>query len=262
MRRKVFFFCLIILIGVFLIRKIPINLLFDKTEWAVYSKNLKEIILGALIIGGCVLVAKWKGLLAVGGFVNAKTKNFWMLLIPVIFPGLAFITDFDIRCFDEIAVLIFSTLAIFVMALMEETVFRGVIQGYITRQYPAMSNHHKCLITASLFSLIHFSNLQYYELIGVIQQVVFAFYMGLLLSALLIRTNSVWMLGVTHAVLNVISFRCAERADGIDTIETSASSYIGFSGLANILGVVLILSPTLIVYWFLLRTAKPGTKYI
>ncbi len=130
---------------------------------------------------------------------------------------------------------------------MEEVVFRGVIQGYLSKQNPDKPLHKVILITAILFALIHIVNIRYSGIQNVLLQLIYAFYMGLFFGALIIKTNNVWLLGIAHGVLNTFSVRCVEMQD----------NYLSKIDIGSLLGMLLMFSPVLIIYWLLMITSKP-----
>ncbi len=255
MRRKDLIFCIIVVAAVYFFRKIPLHLVFEEMGFGTYSSKIKSVVFGLLIIGAGIIIAKQKKILQYGGFIKPDRRNFWMLLIPLFFPGLLFATDLELNCLNAIKPILMAVTLIFVSALMEEIVFRGVIQGYLRAKYPEKSRNSICVITAVFFALVHLTNVEYFDLEGVLQQVVYAFFIGLLFSALLYRTNSIWLLGLLHGLLNFLSYRCDDEI--IIGQHTETVSYqISLAGLANIGGVILLLSPVLFIYWLLLKTMK------
>ncbi len=130
---------------------------------------------------------------------------------------------------------------------MEEVVFRGVIQGYLSKQNPHRLLHKTILITALFFALIHFINIQHGGIQNVLLQVIYAFYMGLYFGALMVRINNVWLLGIAHGILNMFSVRCEEMQ----------GNYLSKIDIGSLLGMLLIFSPVLIIYWLLMITNKP-----
>jgi membrane protease YdiL (CAAX protease family) len=253
MKKKDLFFCIAVIAIMILIRKVFGLFVFPNMELGVHDRELKKIIGGLLIIVPCIVFAKKREIVSAGGFIRPNARNFWMLLIPLLFPGLLFITGIELTCLDDIGFLTVTLAATFISALMEEVLFRGVIQGYLIFNSPLISPQRVCLITATFFSLAHLINLQYYELAGVLQQSVYAFYIGLLFSALLYRTNSVWMLGLAHGIVNFFSFRCDYTRIVPDGDQ---SSLIESSDLLSIVFAVILFSPILLIYWLLLKTMK------
>jgi uncharacterized protein len=248
MRWKDFFFCIAIICLVLLIGRIPVQDLLENNGVADPT-DIRYIILGITIILVCVLIAKRKKVLISGGFLRPIKKNYWMLLLPLFFPGLVFVVNLNFGCHKGNLALGITILTYLVRGLMEEVVFRGVIQGYLRKQYPDKSLHKIILITAILFALIHIVNIRHSGIQNVLLQIIYAFYMGLFFGALMVRINNVWLLGIAHGVLNTFSFRCVEME----------GEYLSKIDIGSLLGMLLMFSPVLIIYWLLMITNKPKT---
>lgn len=263
MKRNDFIFCLALIAMVVIVRAVLLRQLFNVIELGSHAQFLKKIIGASVVIAVCIFIAKKRGLLVPGGFTQPNSKNYFLLIIPVLFPGLLFVSGMEFYCLNNAGFAILVLFSIFMPALMEEVVFRGVMQGYLIQQKQRLSANTICIIVASLFALVHLFNLKYGETIGVLQQVIAAFYIGLLLCVLMFRTNSVWMLGLTHTILNLFSFRCRKVMTVTnDPLENSFSS--SGADLTDVLIPIILLSPILIAYWFLLRGIKkaksPGSE--
>ncbi len=246
MRWKDFFFCIAIIGLVLLIGRIPIQ---DLLEYygVPEAEDLRYIITGVTIIVACVLIARSQKILISGGFIRPIRKNYWMLFLPLLFPGLVFVMNLNFGCYKGNLAVGITILVFLIRGLMEEIVFRGVIQGYLSKHNPGKSVHKIILITALFFALIHFVNIRHAGIQNVLLQVIYAFYMGLFFGALMIKTNNVWLLGIVHGVLNTFSVRCIETQD----------NYLSKIDIGSLLGMLLMFSPVLIIYWLLMITNKP-----
>ena len=246
MRWKDFFFCISVICLVLLIGRIPIQ---DLLEYYGVPKaeDLRYIITGVIIILACVLIARSQKILIPGGFIKPIKKNYWMLFLPLLFPGLVFVVNLNFRCYNGYLAIGITLLTFLIRGLMEEIVFRGVIQGYLSKQYPDKPLYKIILITAILFALIHIVNIRHAGIQNVLLQLIYAFYMGLFFGALMIRMNNVWLLGIAHGVLNTFSIRCVEMQD----------NYLSEIDIGSLLGAFLMFSPVLIIYWLLMITNKP-----
>ncbi len=253
MRRRDFFFCLGIVCLVFLIGKIPIQDLLE--YYGVHeAEDIRYIITGIIIILVCVLIARSKRILISGGFLKPRKKNYWMLFLPLLFPGLVFVVNLDLSCHKGNLAFGITILAILIRALMEEVVFRGIIQGYLRKQHPGQSLNKIIFITAAFFALAHFTNIQYSGIQTVLLQIIYAFYMGLFFGVLLIRVNNVWLLGIAHGIVNFFSARCEEMKGGTPEMQNNLLTKID---IGSLLGMLLMFSPVLIIYWLLMITNKP-----
>lgn len=255
MRRRDIGFIFLFLAGVFFLRKIPVDWFGSNVTPFLSAYESRALFWSVIISLICIFISIKKNLLKYGGFIEPRLRNFWMFLIPVLYPGLAFVSGFENSCFANLYALVISIFLILVLAYFEEIVFRGFIQGYILKNYPGKTYGQVCLLSAAIFSGVHLTNLQYGEVTGVLQQVVYAFFTGLLFSVLLIRTNSVWMLGLTHAVLNTLSYRCSGLPENTVSGQATGAESFSVSDIGNIAGVVLLLLPVLVIYYILLQSA-------
>jgi membrane protease YdiL (CAAX protease family) len=176
-----------------------------------------------------------------------------MLFLPLIYPGLILSSGFNTGCFTSVLSFTIFFVTIITKGLLEEVVFRGVVQGYLLSRYPDKTYHYSCIISSVLFALVHFTNLQYGDFRSVMQQVIYAFFVGMFFSALLIRVKNVWLLGVIHGLINFMSIACRNKLTETNEIKIAESQTTLFVQIA---GVTLIFLPALFCYWILIKTAK------
>ncbi|HMK25993.1 MAG TPA: CPBP family intramembrane glutamic endopeptidase [Chitinophagaceae bacterium] len=246
MRWKDFFFCIAVIGVVFLIGKIPVQDLLE--YYAVpEAEDIRYTITGIIAILVCVLIARRQKILISGGFLRPIKKNYWMLLLPLLFPGLVFVMNLNFGCHKGNLAVGITILLFLIRGLMEEVIFRGVIQGYLRKQYPGKSLHKIIFISAAFFAVVHFTNIQYGGIQNILLQIIYAFYMGLFFGALMIRINNVWLLGIVHGVLNMFTVRCDDLQD----------NHLSKIDIGSLLGMLLMFSPVLIIYWLLMITNKP-----
>jgi len=101
---------------------------------------------------------------------------------------------------DSHLALIFALLAVLVFApLIEEFLFRGVLQTYFKKKLGAAS---AILLSALLFALIHFSPSQRFDNVSLILSL---FILGCFLGFLYERQGSLWAPISLHVVFNTIS---------------------------------------------------------
>lgn len=249
-------FCLAIMVGIVLISKIPVKLLFQSPAMEPYARYFKTIIISIIIIGGCWQLAKKYSIDIFIRRISTQGNIYWMLLLPLFFPGLLLISGFSFGCHESILIAFFFVISYIVSGVTEEIVFRGLIQGYLTKKYPLKTNNQLCIITSVFFALTHFNNFQYNELTNVMNQVVYAFFMGLIFSALMIRIGNTLLTGITHGLLNILSINCISKDSNTSSIVVQSPE---LNTLSQVFGMILILSPTLLIYWFLLRGARQKT---
>ena len=253
MRIKNIFFCLAVIgIGV-LIKMIPWNQLIPGFATNENRKLIRSVAEVCLILPLVLYLVKRFGFRSEAGMKDYRPGNYWMILLPIIYPGIMNLINFDTSCdLWSVGFLLFCFYRFFA-ALFEEFVFRGLIQGYLSHQYPA-HYHRVNLVSAILFALIHFMNLRHDILPSVLSQVVFAFYMGLMFSAIFRWVRNIWYMGLIHACVNIVmSGYCAhlqpETADNVYTIADCMEA---------ILSAALIMSPMLLIYFLLMYQYKKG----
>jgi membrane protease YdiL (CAAX protease family) len=130
--------------------------------------------------------------------------------------------------------------------MMEEVLFRGVIQGYLFKNFTRATPYSISLITSVLFALLHFTALTDTTFAYAFNQVVYAFFGGMIFSAVVFRTRNVWLAGVIHGILNLMSRSCTPV-----TVTEEPFSWGGY--LVNLGTLILVLSPILVLSWILLR---------
>ena len=250
-------FYLLLLAGAFSIMRIVRVLTngFLDNEGSALDYGIR-ISISLLVISGCCIIAKKQGLLRLGGFRGGRLANYWMLLLPLLFPGLMMFKLKNYHCIDLTLFYFIFILHKLLAAAMEETLFRGVILGHLQKHYPGLSVHFYCFVSATLFSLVHLTNLQTAPLLSVIPQLVYAFILGLLFAAMMLRIRNVWLLGVTHGVLNIMTVNvCKELSQTLSGQDIDTSGSI----LMAALGFLIILLPVLGMYFLLVISYRKET---
>src|SRR5690349_1076162 len=100
MRWKVFFFCMAIIGLALLIVWIPVQDLLEYYS-VPEAEDIRYIITGVVTILVCVVIARNQKILISGGFLKPIRKNYWMLLLPLLFPGLLFVLNINIGCYKN-----------------------------------------------------------------------------------------------------------------------------------------------------------------
>lgn len=130
--------------------------------------------------------------------MDHKTK---LLFIPLFtFALLPLIVGFsaDLKLVDIIYIILFMAIVSFV----EETMFRGVILRMLQKK----SNMHAIWGSCLLFSIPHILNtLNGKGSFEAIIQTLFAFFIGLILAMLMIKTNNIVPLIIYHFINNTVS---------------------------------------------------------
>ena len=248
MSKKVILNGFLIATAFFIIISLPLRLAYQSLELGQYSRTTDIIIKFTIVF----LLAFWfikKHQLAVwGGFRSPNISSYWLLLLPFVFPGMLTYSKINSECLNA---LFLTALPAFVFGLVEEIVFRGVIQGYLVKNKADWSYHRVVIYTALLFSLGHLINLRNDHIYSVLNQLVYAFYMGLLFSALQLRVNNVWLLGIAHGLINFL-FKGCGTSEELYLEETP----VFLDYLESIGMFILLFSPIFLFYWILMKGAK------
>lgn len=126
------------------------------------------------------------------------------LVVFANFPFTALITaSAQILRSDLIALFLLKCLSI---GLMEEVLFRGLFQQTIAQTFENKPHGQffTVLITSAVFGLIHFFNLFAGAGVGdTFLQVGYSFLIGAMLSAVIIKTNNLWLCVLLHTIFDV-----------------------------------------------------------
>lgn len=219
----------------------PIQELFDQRYRLMIAVVVKAILIALVLI----YVTRKYELTDYIGVKAGVIKKYWLLIIPLLYPGAWAHKDFEIRCsFSEILLALTPTL---VSAMWEEFVFRGVIQGYLVKN--SRKNLHSIVIfTSLLFAFGHLLNLRAVHPISVSSQVIFAFMTGMLFSAIHLHVRNIWLLGISHGLLNFLFNGCGITKVFTEETEPGISEYVSQIG-----GFILISIPGFLIYWLLMR---------
>lgn len=91
------------------------------------------------------------------------------------------------------------------VSLMEEAVFRGVLYGMIAELFPKKDPFVDCktvLVSSAIFSAVHLFNLFTAGMGATLLQIGYTFLIGVMLSAVLLKTGSLWVCVLLHALFD------------------------------------------------------------
>jgi uncharacterized protein len=240
----------LLFLGILLLPLKPITGNLSGDIRKVFVLVIKSILLGSILY---FILKKYK-LFRVGGLNTHYPNKYWMLFLPLLFPGVWAYNNFSLTCSQTTILL--SILFTVTQGIWEEFVFRGVIQGSLIKFSPKASYNKIFLFTNFLFAFGHLNNLFLHHPLSVINQVIYAFLVGLMFSAIQLHVNNVILLGISHGLLNFL-FKACKTAEivGEEFIEPGIVEYFIQAGIF-----LLLFSPTLIIYWFLLKKMKLPEK--
>lgn len=214
---------------------------------------IKRLINGSLIIlFGLVLIRSFK--LRETGYLHGRSvrnkRILWPLIGAVLF--LLLLQYKRISTVQENAtMLLFVLFVVIIKTAAEEIIFRGVLQTWYIKEE---MNPRRAIFFASLFfSLIHVVNFfTHGDWVSLICQVIFAFFMGLLLGAVNVITRNILLCCILHAIVNIpAALQQLERQKELVSDQTDIPTPLG-EGLISIIFFCLIYSPLIILalYYF------------
>ena len=118
-------------------------------------------------------------------------------------------------------------LAMFLIGLAEEALFRGVVAETLLAHFgPRRAGVWKaCAVSGALFGLGHAVNLMSSEPVGVLIQCCVTAALGMLYAAIYYRTGNLWVLIFLHTLQDVAALINSGLYDGTATISEVVSSY-------------------------------------
>ncbi len=242
--------CIILLIA--LIFSLPINKLFSEDYFSEFQIEYIVLALKMLSLFSIGFVGIKKiDMLSLSGISSKHKWSFkWLNLTPIylfIIGVLSFIGK-DIFLVDSSNVFLLLV-ACLMVGFAEEFIFRGFILPLFIKKY----QHHKkgiflsILFSALFFGFSHFINLSVNDNIPqVIAQVVFAVFMGIFFGAVLLKTNKLLPIAITHGLINFFFLfgTLPAISDDVDITNTAQSLSDQISGATP---AIIIFFPLLIV---------------
>jgi membrane protease YdiL (CAAX protease family) len=160
---------------VLLLALIPFDKVYRLFLSGEVSGHLKIVTVCLLVMIGSYQIAKRLHYLPEAGFREHRRYNYWMLGLPLLFPGILYLANIRNGCMLQPGSVLIP-LVVISRGLMEEVLFRGVIQGFLTKNYPSVSSFRICLVSAGIFALAHFIALRVISFPFVLNQVIYAFF--------------------------------------------------------------------------------------
>lgn len=206
-----FFFVL----GIVLIHKIPVFALFEALGFTKTESDLiDKIILNGIIIVITVFLIKKLDLDSYAGldFRTWQNPHFYpiMILYLLIFTN-GFRAFTTIKANENIVIFVVGLFLLksITIGVLEEIVFRGLIQSIIVRH---VQNEKKnifmgVVLASVIFGLAHIINLDNpnYTFQGVISQIFAATCLGTLFGTILLRTRNIYPIILIHSLISFFS---------------------------------------------------------
>lgn len=151
---------------------------------------------------------------------------------------------------ENVSLLLFACLAV---GFAEEFLFRGVLQSLFLKKYRSHKNGIliSVLTPAAIFGLFHLVNLTRNDNVSaVLIQVVFATFIGFFFGALVLKTNKIIPVAVTHGLINF--FFSLAFLPGINSIEDT----IPLEETGGSIAPILITLPLFVIALVVLKKIK------
>lgn len=199
-------------VGVFVILnlivlRIPFAELFDNQFPYERAKNIERLLNALLSLVISLWLINKFNLEKLAGLKQWKIRTPLLLLIPFIYPMSLAIPNFRGVDFSQVSWISFILFLVVYLArgLAEEFAIRGLLQPYLLKKYFYKYSVTKIVLLSSLvFALMHITNISRYSYVDIINQVIVAFFFGVLFGALMIRTGNVIVLGIIHGLINIV----------------------------------------------------------
>lgn len=147
-----------------------------------------------------------------------------------------------------------TALSTFILASAEEVMFRYYYFNFFMKQ--GISLKITGIYTSILFALAHISNIDALDIsvLNVINQIIFAFFTGLLLFSLLILTRNYFSIFLFHFLINLPTQldKAISHSKVIQEVTSSADTSI----LLKVLGIHILFLPLYIISLFLFKRIK------
>ncbi|MEQ9375546.1 MAG: CPBP family intramembrane glutamic endopeptidase [Imperialibacter sp.] len=203
-----FFLTVIVLFVVGLAFMVPLEGLLLKCSLSDFHAEYINLLakMSVLMLLGFSLIKKWNLAVLAGLSASYNWKHKYLTAIPVyiILLGLASVIATDLTKI-ELPNLILLLLSCLAVGFAEELLFRGVLQSFYLKKYVNRKSGMflGIFIPSLAFGLFHLINyLKYGALLPVLVQVVFATFIGFFFGVVLLKTNKLIPIAITHALIN------------------------------------------------------------
>ncbi|MEM7297351.1 MAG: CPBP family intramembrane glutamic endopeptidase [Bacteroidota bacterium] len=197
-------------IGFLILLLLPFNQLFgslDSFKAGQLGDTLKNSV---IILYGWILIKKW-GYIKASGVFKFLPRLAYLFIIPTyfLFLGPLQYSLFDYTFYDiqssDVLILLIANLTV---GLSEEIIFRGFMVSHLIKgRDTSKSLIYPLSLGAFLFGGLHFLNLLANDANTylVVAQVTYATMFGVSFGVLLLRTNSLFPIGILHGLINFTS---------------------------------------------------------
>lgn len=146
--------------------------------------------------------------------------------------------DFSQIALTNLMLLLFAQLMV---GFAEEFIFRGLLQPLFLKKYGSRKNgiFMSILLTSVFFGVFHLINLAKNDNVGqVLVQVVFAMFIGFFFGVLVLKTNKLIPIAITHGLINF--FFSLTFLPGLNTVQEEAADTVSFAPIILFLPLFII----------------------
>ena len=243
----------IALVSAILVVVLPLDMMLIKMSFSDFkSEYIGLTIKMALIFAISFIVIKKIKIENIIGISSLyKWENKYLNVIPIylIVLGVLSILSKDLTQIklENLTILFLACLTV---GFAEEFLFRGVVLSFFLKKYHARKNGIllSTLYSAIIFGSFHFLNLTKNDnVVAVIIQVVFATFIGFFFGALVLKTNKIVPVAITHGLINF--FFSIAFLPGVENIDNTSTS----------VAPIVVTLPLLITSFFIIKKIKKET---
>lgn len=226
----------------------------------IYAVSVKEMISHLVSATFALAFLLWLGWARVSGFTPVRQWRqinlFWPTLLYLYIVIQLNLPSFD---FSDLLRTTIGLIDSMLTGIAEEVLFRGVILYtllFVWWKSPG-GIFNAVFISSLLFSLTHLLNIFVNPLQATLIQVMYALFYGILFSALLLRTNQLWLVILLHGAIDVISVGLSKPSPTTPPVPvTPIPPPTPGQIVTNVIFYLILTFPLAIYGWYLIRRSR------
>jgi len=256
-------YSILIILLIVLLHRIPLYYLFENIGLSdSVADLLDKIILNLIVIFFAINEIIRLNLWTKAGLSFKKMHDPHLYLI-LLFYLFIFTGGFSILKIIDSKDLVSAIVGLFLIksitvGILEEVVFRGLIQSKIIESYEGQKNGiiKGVLISAFLFGIAHLVNIgqDYISIDGIIRQIFAAFCLGSLFGVILLRTKNVYPIIITHFAISFFSLLGTLFPEYFPDEMQTEKTY--FETIATLVFTVVVFGSALLIAFYLFKNYK------
>lgn len=144
--------------------------------------------------------------LKIGNNWNILKKLWYFYIVVIIFVIFNFL-GINLDNSPNLKIIFFFLIETFLGVIYEEFLFRGLILGKLVEYYRLKNKDiwSAILISSFIFSIMHILNLisKPYYVVGTSTQIIYTFFLGVLLGTVYFISNNIWVPILLHSLFNL-----------------------------------------------------------